>query len=98
MEAIRAHYAKLKAIKKPGQSIQDVLLQELDNDSFPTSQNPNVKTNNVAYMIIDQDELSTAYTDLVGQFPCRSSSGNNYMMVAYHYDGNYIVGRALKNS
>ena len=70
MEAIRAHYEKLKAIKKPGQSIQDFLLQELDDDSFPTSPTPNAKTNDAAYMIIDQDELSTAYTDLTGRFPC----------------------------
>ena len=97
LDAIRAHYIKLKKIKKPGQTLEDVLLQELDADSFPCSPSPNVKCNDVAFMIINRDELSTAYTDLTGRFPCRSSSGNEYVMVAYHYDGNCIVGRALKN-
>ena len=82
--------------KNPEKSLQNVLLQEPDDDSFPTSPTPNVKTNDVAYMIINRDELSTAYADLTGRFPCRSSSGNVYVMVAYHYDGNCIVGSALK--
>ena len=87
----------MKVTKNPGKSLQNVLLQEPDDDSFLNSPTPNVKTNDVAYMIIDRDQLSTAYTDLTGRFPCRSSSGNEYVMVAYHYDGNCIVGRALKN-
>ena len=43
LEAIRAYYIKLKKIKKPGQTLEDVLLQELDADSFPRSPSPNVK-------------------------------------------------------
>ena len=78
MEAIRKHFAKLKANKKPGQSLRDVLIQELDDDSFPPSPNPNNKTNDVAYMIINRHEVNTAYTDLTGRSPCRSSSGNEY--------------------
>ena len=97
MEAIRKHFVKLKAKQKPGQSIRDVLLQELDDDSFPLSPTPNNKTNDVAYMIINRHEVNTAYTDLTGRFPCRSSSGNEYVMIAYHYDGNCIVGKALKD-
>ena len=96
MEAIRERFVKLKANKKPGQSIRDVLLQELDNDSFPPSPTLNNKTNDVAYMIINRHEVNTAYTDLTGRFPCRSSSGNEYVMIAYHFDGNCIVGKALK--
>ena len=87
----------MKAKKKLGQSIQEVLQQELDDNSFPTSPTPNLKTNDVAYMVIDKNEIGTAYIDLTGRFPCRSSSGNEYVLVAYHYDGNCIVGRTLKN-
>jgi hypothetical protein len=49
------------------------------------------------YIVIDKSETSTAYTDLTGRFPCKSSSGNKYVLVAYHYDGNVVMGQALKN-
>ena len=96
IEAIKSHFKKLKEKKKTGQSIQEVLHQELDEDSFPNPPTPNLKTNDVNYMVIDRNELGTAYTDLTGRFPCQSSSGNKYVLVAYHYDGNCVVGRALK--
>ena len=48
-------------------------------------------------MVIDRNELGTSYTDFTGQFPCRSISGNEHVLVAYHYGGNCIVRRALKN-
>ena len=69
----------------------------MDTDHFPPSPLPNAKTNNVCYAIIDKDEISTAYTDLTGRFPMRSSRGNEYIMVAYHYDANLIYGKAIKN-
>ena len=69
----------------------------MHDDSFPSSPSPNIKTNDVVYMVTNKDEISTAYTDLTGRFPCKSSSGNEYVMVAYHYDSNLVMGRALKN-
>ena len=35
--------------------------------------------------------------DLTGHFPHCSSRGNNYILVAYHYDSNAILGEPLKN-
>ena len=75
----------------------EVLLKALDKDSFPVSLNPNVKTNDVAYMVTNRKEISTAYTDLTGRFPCKSSRGNEYVLVAYHYNDNTILGRSMKN-
>ena len=46
-------------------------------------------------MVINKDELWTAHTDLTGRFPCRSSRDDEYLLIAYHYDGNFIV--SLKN-
>ena len=69
---------------------------ELNSDSFPESPTPNTKTNDVAYMVIHQNDLATAYMDLTGIFPCKSSSGNEYILVAYHFDGNCIIARDLK--
>ena len=70
IDAIKAHFKKFKEKKKPGQLIQEVLQQELDEDSFPNSPTPNLKTNDVGYMVIDRNELGTAYTDLTGRFHC----------------------------
>ena len=64
--------------------------------TFSRSPIPNTKTNDVAYMVVDRNELYSAYTDLIGRFPCKSSSGNEYVLVAYHYNSNCIIARALK--
>ena len=37
------------------------------------------------------------YSDLTGKFPVHSDRGNNYILVAYHYDGNNILTTPLKN-
>ena len=42
------------------------------------------------------NEIKT-YTDLTGRFPRQSSRGNNYIFVAYNYDGNTILVEAMKN-
>ena len=36
-------------------------------------------------------------TNLTGRFPYPSSRGNNYILLAYHYDANAILVTALKN-
>ena len=35
--------------------------------------------------------------DLTGRFPKRPSRGNEYILVGYHYDGNYIHGIPVKD-
>ena len=37
------------------------------------------------------------YYDLTGQFPVQSDRGNNYILVAYHYDANNVLTTPLKN-
>ena len=97
MEKIKKRITELQKRTKPGQTIADTLKQDINEDHFPPSPTPNVKTNNVCYAIIDKEEISTAYTDLTGRFPMRSSQGNQYVMVAYHYDANLIYGKAIKD-
>ena len=48
-------------------------------------------------MLIDKKIVVTAYSDLTGRFPVRSTQGNEYIMVGYHYNGNYILGHLVKN-
>ena len=48
-------------------------------------------------MIYDVEEMMKTYTDLTGRFPRQSSRGNNYIFVAYNYDGNAILAEPMKN-
>jgi hypothetical protein len=41
--------------------------------------------------------ISKLYTDNTGRFPIKAQSGNQYVMIAYHADGNLILQQAFKN-
>jgi hypothetical protein len=45
-------------------------------------------------VVLDQGQI---YTDLTGNFPVRSSKGNNVLMACYSYDANYIRPIAMKS-
>ena len=67
------------------------------DDAFPSSPSPNKRSNAAVYLLISHDDLCTAYFDLTGRFPQKSSRGNEYIMVGYHHDGNSILATALKD-
>ena len=48
-------------------------------------------------LFIAVHHVSRLYTDDTGHFPVRSRSGNQYIMVAYHYDANLILACPLTN-
>ena len=50
----------------------------------------------MAYILIDQEELTAAYQDLTRQFSCKLSRGNEYILISYHYDKNFIMGYLVK--
>ena len=77
--------------------MEEVLKQEIMSNSFPPSPVPNIKSNDVAYAIIDKIDICTDYTDLAGRFSMRSSRCNQYILVGYHFDGNCIYGKAVKD-
>ena len=66
-------------------------------DSFPTSPVPNKRTKQSILILMHGRHLTTAYQDLTGRFPLRSSRGNEYILVGYHQDANYIHGLPVKN-
>ena len=84
----------LKAKLKPDKTIKYAIQEASNQNKFPQSPSPNIKTNDVMYMVVNKDEISTAYIDIIGRFPCKSSSGNEYVIVAYHYDANLVMARA----
>ena len=97
MEIINICIKSLKYKQQNVQSLAKVLIEEIKNDHFPASPVPNVKRNDVAYVLINKNDNSTAYTDLTGRFSMRSSRGNQYILVGYHYGGNCIYVKAVKD-
>jgi hypothetical protein len=41
--------------------------------------------------------ISKLYTDNTGRFPVKARSGNQYVMIVYHADGNLIFQKTFKN-
>ena len=85
-----------KSERKGLQSTKNIIQEEEhiteEDDYFPTPPTPNIRQNHVCYTIIEPDTTPTAFIDLTGKFPKRSSRGHQYIMVGYHYDGNCILG------
>ena len=46
--------------------------------------------------MVDPRKLDTANMDLTGKFPYISRRGNQYILVGYHYDANYIAAVPIK--
>ena len=85
----------LQSTKLPQERSGEEQMQEHDN--FPLRQTPNKKCNQVAYILVNREDITTAYQDLTGRFPCKSSRGNEYILIAYHYDANFIIGYPVKD-
>jgi hypothetical protein len=73
------------------------ITDETDEDHFPLSDMPNVKTFEACAMLIPFTAKNTAYHDLTGRFPHQSSRGNEYLIVVYDHDSNSILVIALNN-
>ena len=91
---VRGH---LKQERQHLQSTRIKATQDNDDSHFPPSDEPNVKTNDVIYAILDYNKSGKAYGDLTGKFPVISSRGTQYFLVSYHYDANAIYAICLKN-
>ena len=64
-----------------------------EHDQFPQdTQSEN--TNLVFFKTVDLS--GKIYTDQTGRFPVTSRKGNNYILVAYHFDSNTIHAEPLK--
>ena len=68
-----------------------------NEDMFPSQPQPPTKTHEVMNSLTTAEGQSIAYSDLTRRFPYTSSRGNQYIMVAYHYDVNAILVEPIKN-
>ena len=73
------------------------LLEEANDDTMPSQENNNIKTNDIMCTIMTTEEFSKSYSDQTGKFPITSLRGHKYIFVFYHYDTNTIYGHAIKN-
>ena len=83
--------------KSKDESLQTALNKDILEEFFPPSPNPNKKSNDVIYGLISQADIDGAFFDLTGRFPQRSSSGNQYILIGYHWDANSIIGKPIKS-
>jgi hypothetical protein len=60
---------------------------------FPTQETPT----SITAIALPTAPTSKYYTDQSRQFPCTSSSGNNYLLLVYHYDTNCILAEPIPN-
>ena len=65
-----------KTSKLSLKTVKFININDVESDFFPQSLVPNIKENCAAYLVVNLIEMSTAYMDLTGRFPRRSSQGN----------------------
>ena len=54
------------------------------------------KSNYMFLAVTTEEETRKIFTDQIGAFPTRAKSGERYTMIAYAYDCNAIVAKAMK--
>jgi hypothetical protein len=64
-------------------------------DHFPPFNSAYNKTHDACYSLFATTEKG--FMDLTGRFPYKSSRGNEYILIAYHFDSNAILGLPIKN-
>ena len=66
-----------------------------DENVTPIVTKAGENTNEILLQIFDPTEK--IYSGITGKLPMQSEKGNNYILVAYHYDANNISTTPLKN-
>ena len=66
-------------------------IQEIDEDHFPLSEQPNNKSHHCFATMVSFETTAKAYSDQTGKFPFTSSRGNQYLLIVYDYDSNAIL-------
>ena len=71
------------------------LLPELDE--FPPPLDKGKRTHYLFASVIDRNPTGRCYGDLTGRLPLPSSRGNNYLLILYDYDSNFIAAEPIKD-
>lgn len=97
LDQSRANQRSTNKHKRPPRQKQPSLLTpQEEEDSFPLPIQQGTQTHNI-YPSVLEIPSGKIHTDQTGKFPVQSKSGNNYLLVLYAYDANYIHAEPLKN-
>jgi hypothetical protein len=89
-ETILGHLAQMR------QNVQSTKPQLMPRSSPPpTIESPTPLAKALQEVFLPVYPISKLYTDDTGRFPVRACLGNQYVMIAYHTDGNLIVQQAF---
>lgn len=91
MATVKGHMDRLRK-----RAHRTQLKEALTHEHEPPPKQEN-KTNAVLVALGVTKANGTVYTDLTGNFPITSSSGFQYMLIAYDYDSNAILVQPLKS-
>ena len=72
-------------------------LEKADFMFFPPSDFPNVKSHDAIAAIVPFTTKKTAFQDLTGRFPHKSTRGNEYILILYDHDRKCILRLVLKD-
>ena len=78
------------------QSIKESQPDEATSEGHCRYPQQNTERSHHCY-IATAEPKNIVYTDQTGRFPVPSSSGNNYLLIAYDYDSNNILLRPIKD-
>ena len=79
-----------------GKTFRQALEEDIILDSFSMLDDKNVKTYEVTYHLFESIGTGIGYSGLTGKFLYRSICGNEYILVAYHYNENAIPAEPVK--
>ena len=80
-----------------GTNVKRILEEDIATDAFSPSPALNIKTNGVCYFLVEHNQKGMGYINLTGRFPYKLAKGNQYLLVAYHFDANDIYAHPIKN-
>ena len=78
LDSIQKNIVRIKSSqsKTTTNSLEEILLNSINNDVFPSSDSPNIATNGVIYSIFDSSTKGLGYIDLSSRFMYKSVRGN----------------------
>ena len=95
VQTAKGHLNQEKAGLRSTKPMKQSLTSIEKADLYPPSDTPNIRTNDVVYAMVSTSDKG--FLDLPGRFPHCSSRGNQYIVIAYVYDANAILGVPIKN-
>jgi len=93
----KAHLKQTRQNQRSTKPAKPTLPLLPDPDLFPAPLEKGKRTHYLFAAVIDRSPTGKCYGDLTGKFPLPSSQGNNYLLILYDYDSNFIAAEPIKD-